>query len=140
MEAVRLEKGSPVMVDAVINGLGPVKEKYPRQAVEAALSTLVDDGVLTISGGKYTLTEHGELTLYPGSDEDNVLAVVHDLENYMLRNDPDKSLHLQAYRADIRRRLTPRQAAASVVDQAIKVLVNERSLTPSGLDTYIVSE
>jgi len=137
MSAARIDKNSPVMVEAVMQGLGRI-ELPPRNSVVGALETLVQTGVLDRHGTNYKLTGEGELIVYPGTSQENIDSVAADLMNYMYQNDPERVFSLQAYRAQIRQRLNPREEA--VVNQAVEKLVEDSFWTPAGRDSYVLAE
>lgn len=136
MRAERIDKNGPVIVDAVIAGVGQVV-RPTRETVVEVLETLTRAGALARQGSNYKVTEDGERRLYPGTDADHVRSVVADLINYMHQNDPVRVFKLQEYQSEIRQRLNPKEA--KVVNTAIQILVSEGFWIPLGRDSYELS-
>lgn len=136
LRAERIDKNGPVIVDAVVAGVGEVV-RPSREAVVGVLETLTRAGALTRQGSNYKLTEEGERILYPGTESDHIRNVAVDLINYMHRNDPVRVFKLQEYQSEIRQRLNPKEV--KVVNMAIQILVSEGFWIPLGRDTYELS-
>lgn len=139
MRAEGFDGSDVITIDAVVRGVSGAVSPTS-DAIKGVLETRVATGFLSRDGSNYRLTEEGEGILYPGTKRENFEAALNDLENYVLNIGHGEVLNLNEYRVGINRRLNPRQAAE--VTQAIQVLVNEKSLTPSplGHDTFIVAE
>jgi hypothetical protein len=134
MRSRRLDRGSPVTVDAAAQGIRIVPT--PRHVVQGVLETLVQTGALSCSDGKYKLTEEGEGILYPGTVAEHIDNAAADLKNYMLTLRPIRVFKLQEYKAELRQRLNPREEAA--LGSAMERLVEEGYWGPTSRDTYIL--